>query len=147
MELILKYIADDKKLIFEFPDGVSKDKLLKLLGECVKNSNGYAKVSIGRVYRQRTTGERSQNNLFHFLCSVIAQYTGNDMGDVKNGLKDMAVNRGYPYYVNPISRKVTGRSSASVDTVQMSMLIDTAYQYIAENDIPVPPNPYEGHDE
>ena len=50
------------------------------------------------------------------------------MGDVKNGLKDMAVNRGYPYYVNPISRKVTGRSSASVDTVQMSMLIDTAYQ-------------------
>lgn len=144
MELILKNIEDRKKLVFEYPDGICKDKLLKILADCKNNSNGYVKVTVGKVYRKRTTGERSQNNLFHFLCQVIAKNTGNDMADVKSGLKDMAVNRGYPYSVNPISKKIVGKSTANVDTVQMSLLIDTAYQYIAENDIPVPPNPYEG---
>lgn len=123
---------------FEKPERQYQETLNKLLADCDKN-NGYVCVTLDKPYKPRTTGEGSQNNLFWFLATAIAKHTGSDIDEVEQGLKDKAINRGYPYHINSVSHKPTGDSMTTVNTVQMSYLIDVAYEEIAEQGIVLPP--------
>ena len=84
----------------------------------------------------RTTGWRSQNHHFNGHCAQIARETGNDMIDVKAGVKLRAIKRGFP---EPRVVKVKGRvavevlkSEADCTTIECSYLIEEAHQVADE---------------
>lgn len=136
---VLKHIADGERLVFEYPSSAYKQKLMQILDVCGKKTNDYVTVTVNRPYKRRTQGEKSQNNLFYKLVTIIAQETGNEIEDVKDGAKERAVARGYPYRINPLTNKLKPFSSANVNTVQMSYLIDACYEIIAELGVILPP--------
>lgn len=141
MKILVKHRGG---LSFDYPVGSVGERLDKLLAKCDTNADGYVVLDVSFPYRQRTTGERSQNNLLHFLIAEIAKATGNDITDVKDGIKERAVKRGYPYHVNRLTNAIKPYSTTMIDTVQCSMLIEECYQLIAEYGIILPPNPYAG---
>lgn len=142
MKILVKH---KEGMCFDWPADTVKDKLAKLLSKCDDVANGYVVLDVSFPYKQRTTGERSQNNLLHFLLTEIAKETGNDINDVKDGIKERAIKRGYPYHVNPLTNAIKPYSTTMINTVQCSMLIDECYQLIAEYGIVLPP--YGGEDE
>ena len=120
-------------IIFQFPSKAVKQKMLDLFELAREKSNGYMTIDFGRVYKSRTTGEGSQNNLFYELCTEICKETGNDLEDVKDALKEKAcARRSYPYEVNKMTGRIRPYSTTKVDTVQMAGLIEEAYQLCAE---------------
>ena len=120
-------------IIFQFPSKAVKQKMLDLFELAREKSNGYMTIDFGRVYKSRTTGEGSQNNLFYALCTEICKETGNDLEDVKDALKEKAcARRSYPYEVNKMTGRIRPYSTTKVDTVQMAGLIEEAYQLCAE---------------
>ena len=125
-------------IIFQFPSKAVKQKMLDLFELARERSNGYMTIDFGRVYKSRTTGEGSQNNLFYELCTEICKETGNDLEDVKDALKERAIKRGYPYKVNPINNQIKPFSTTKVNTVEMGYLIDEEKQLCAELGIVLP---------
>lgn len=132
MNIVVRHIENEECLCFAFPSEPYKSKLMETIKECYKNNNGYVCLTVGKPRRSRTTGPNSQNNLFYRLVTLIAMDTGNEIEDVKKGIKDRALKRGYPYKINPISQKVTPLSTTLVDTVQMGYLIEECYEVMAE---------------
>ena len=126
-------------IIFQFPSKAVKQKMLDLFELARERSNGYMTIDFGRVYKSRTTGEGSQNNLFYELCTEICKETGNDLEDVKDALKERAIKRGYPYKINPNNNQIKPFSTTKVNTVEMGYLIDEAKQECAELGIVLEP--------
>lgn len=143
MRLILKYKPIQNVLSFELPSESYKQKLRELVQKCIKKYNGYISLELNPPYKPRTTGDLSQNNLIWWLFTQIADETGNDIEDVEQGIKERAIRRGYPYSINAISGAMKPYSMTKVNTVQMSYLIDEAYQVVAELGITLPPPPSE----
>lgn len=129
-------------IIFQFPSKAVKQKMLDLFELAREKSNGYMTIDFGRVYKSRTTGKGSQNNLFYELCTEICKETGNDLEDVKDALKERAIKRNYPYSVNKLTGRIRPYSTTQVDTKQMSALIDEALQLCAELGIVIDENEY-----
>lgn len=119
-------------LAFPMPDEPYRSRLKEVLDRCWEKSNGFVSITIERPYKPRTTGEKSQNNKFYALVTQIAKETGNDIEDVKNGVKERAIKRGYPYSINPISKSIQPYSTTKVNTVEMSYLIEECIQVCAE---------------
>ena len=119
-------------ILFQFPSKAVKQKMLDLFELAREKSNGYMTIDFGRVYKSRTTGEGSQNNLFYELATEICKETGNDITDVKDYLKERAVKRGYPYEINKLTGRIRPYSTTRVDTKQMSALIEETLQLCAE---------------
>lgn len=133
VKVVLRNIRDKDKISFELPsDKVYLQKINEILDNCHKNSNGYVSVEINRPYKPRTTGEGSQNNKFYALVTEIAKETGNDIEDVKDGVKERALKRGYPYTTNPFTGKIKPYSTTKINTVEMSYLIDECIQLCSE---------------
>ena len=122
----------EKGILFQFPSKAVKQKMLDLFELAREKSNGYMTIDFGLVYKSRTTGEGSQNNLFYELCTEICKETGNDLEDVKDALKERAIKRNYPYSVNKLTGRIRPYSTTQVDTKQMSALIEEALQLCAE---------------
>lgn len=136
--LVLKHHKDKTDCIcFDNPTTQYKAKVDKLLQGC---KDGYACVTLEKPYKPRTTGVGSQNNLFWRLATIIANHTGGDISDVEQGLKDKAIAKGYPYHINPVTHRPSGDSMKGINTVEMSYLIDTAYEECAEQGIILTPN-------
>ena len=55
-------------------------------------------------------------------------------------MKDKAIAKGYPYHINPVTHRPSGDSMKGINTVEMSYLIDTAYEECAEQGIILTPN-------
>lgn len=127
-------------IIFQFPSKAVKQKMLDLFELAREKSNGYMTIDFGRVYKSRTTGKGSQNNLFYELVTEICKETGNDLEDVKDALKERAIKRNYPYSVNKMTGRIRPYSTTQVDTKQMSALIEEALQLCAELGIVVDEN-------
>ena len=125
-------------IIFQFPSKAVKQKMLDLFELAREKSNGYMTIDFGRVYKSRTTGKGSQNNLFYELATEICKETGNDITDVKDYLKERAVKRGYPYEINKLTGRIRPYSTTRVDTKQMSALIEETLQLCAELGIVLP---------
>jgi hypothetical protein len=119
-------------ILFQFPSKAVKQKMLDLFELAREKSNGYMTIDFGRVYKSRTTGKGSQNNLFYELATEICKETGNDITDVKDYLKERAVKRGYPYEINKLTGRIRPYSTTRVDTKQMSALIEETLQLCAE---------------
>lgn len=142
MKLVTKQVLSEDCLIIELPPEPYKSKLVQVLEKCNKKCNGYVSIDIERPYKSRTTGEGSQNNLFWILCTKIANEVGDDsrgMEDTENGIKMRALSRGYPYHISKITGEKIPSSMTTVNTVEMSYLIDTAYEICAELDISLEP--------
>jgi hypothetical protein len=128
----------EKGILFQFPSKAVKQKMLDLFELAREKSNGYMTIDFGRVYKSRTTGKGSQNNLFYELATEICKETGNELEDVKDALKERAIKRGYPYKINPINNQIKPFSTTKINTVEMGYLIDEAKQLCAELGIVLP---------
>lgn len=136
--LILKHIPKSDYLSFEKPEKQFQESINNILKLCEKKY-GYVCVTLEPPYKPRTTGEKSQNNLFWKLATIIAKETGSSLGEIESGLKYRALAKGYPYHINVVTRKPEPESMTKINTVEMGYLIDTAYEYIAELGIVLPP--------
>lgn len=128
LKVCLKHRIEDEKLIFELPEEPYKSKLLELSELCNKKSNGFCTVTINRVYKPRTTGQGSQNNLAWKLITIIANEVGEDVTEIERQAKIKAISKGYPYHVSKITGEPIPESMKKIDTVQCSYLIDTLYE-------------------
>lgn len=137
--LVLKHRNDVSDCIaFEKPEKQFQEKINSIFEKCEKKG-GYVCLTIEQPYKPRTTGDKSQNNLIWKLITIIANETGNSIEDVESGLKEKAINKGYPYHINKVTGKPTGNSMRTINTVECSYLIDTAYEVIADLGIVLPP--------
>lgn len=138
--VILQYQEIEGMLCFSKPSAEFMFRVQQVLDKCKDKNNGYVAVTLDKPRKPRTTGEGSQNNLFWELCTKIANEVGDDsdgMRDTENGIKMRALSRGYPFRVNKLTGEKVPESMTKVDTVQMSYLIDTAYQICSELNINV----------
>ena len=81
--------------------------------------------------KPRTTGWKSQNHHINGHCQQIAMGTGCSFSAVKERMKELAIDRGYPIETLP-DGAVKARSEADVDTVAAAALIDTIHQFADE---------------
>ena len=88
-------------------------------------------VTLDKPYKSRTTGEGSQNNLFWKLVQYISNENGEEPKIVERDLKVKAIAKGYPYHVSKITGQPEPESMTKINTVEMSYLIDTAYEVCA----------------
>ena len=130
----------DKGLLLHYPDDGFKNKIIQLWNSAKKRFNGYLTVEIEKPYPARTTGKGSQNNLIWRLISVICSETGDTPQETELDLKLKATGKGYPYHVSAITGRMIPESMTKINTVQMSYLIDTAYEVIAFLGITLEPN-------
>lgn len=128
LKVCLKHKIENNKLIFELPEEPYKTKLLELSELCNKKSNGFCTVTINRVYKPRTIGKNSQNNLAWKLITIIANEVGEDVNEIERQAKIKAISKGYPYHVSKITGEPVPESMKKIDTVQCSYLIDTLYE-------------------
>ena len=118
-------------LLFNFPSQAVKSEMLHLYEGAKEKYSSYMTIDINKPYKSRTTGEGSQNNLFWKLVDYIIKETGEDAKETENALKLKAISKGYPYHINKITGQPVPESMTKVNTVEMSYLIDTAYEVIA----------------
>lgn len=147
MKFVSKAEKKETGVFIKYPDRVFKQKIEKLLEDSEEKTGGYISVNLDKVYRPRTIGVGSQNNLIWKLIAVIAEAVGDDspkMIDTENGIKDRAISRGYPTRLNKFTKKLEPKSMTEINTVECSYLIDTAYQIISELGIVLPPQLIQG---
>ena len=99
---------------------------------CEEKYGGYIRLEMSPPYKGRTTGENSQNNLIWKLITLIAEETGNELGDVEEAVKERATRRGYPFHVNKITGKMNPESMTKINTVEAGYLIDELLQICSE---------------
>ena len=118
----------EKGLLLHYPNESFKMAIIKLWNSAKKRFNGYLSIDVERPYPARTTGKGSQNSLFWKLVAYISNETGDTPEAVELDLKLKAVAKGYPYHVSRITGRMIPESMTKINTVQMSYLIDTAYE-------------------
>ena len=121
----------EQGLLLQYPSEAIKQEILHLWNSGKDRYNGYLTVELKNPYKSRTTGEGSQNNLFWKLVEYIIKETGEDARVTENDLKMKAISRGYPYHISKITGQLVPESMTKINTVEMSYLIDTAYEVIA----------------
>lgn len=131
MKLVCKAEARYDGLTLYYPSEDIREQLYRLMDGANKKFGGFVSVDIKKPYKARTTGKGSQNSLFWRLAEYISNDTGEDITSVENDLKLRAIKRGYPYRVSKITGQPKPYSMTEIDTVQMSYLIDTAYEVCA----------------
>lgn len=139
-KFILKLSDKNDRLVFEYPQEPYKSKIKQILSVCESKCNSYVSLDIKRPYKPRTTGIGSQNNLFWKLVTIIAEFCGDDsegMSDTEYGIKMRALAKGYPFHISKLTGEKIPESTTKINTVEMSYLIDTAYQICAELGITV----------
>lgn len=118
-------------LTFPMPVEPYRSRLQEVLDRCWEKSNGFVSITIDRPYKPRTTGEKSQNNLFWKIATIISNETGEDVKEIERQLKMKAISKGYPYHVSKVTGEPVPESMTTINTVEMSYLIDTAYEVCA----------------
>ena len=118
-------------LLLQYPSESIKQEILHLWEGGKSKYNGYLTVELKNPYKSRTTGAGSQNNLFWKLVEYICKETGDDPKNTEADLKEKAIGKGYPYHISKITGRPVPESMTKINTVEMSYLIDTAYEVIA----------------
>ena len=131
MKLVCQIGKTENGIELYYPSLAVKSELLRLLESVQSKYNSYVSIEIKKPYKPRTTGKNSQNNLFWKLVEIIADETGEELHVIENELKQKAITKGYPSHISKISGKPIPESTTKVNTVEMSYLIDTAYEVIA----------------
>lgn len=128
MKYVLKAESIENGIILYYPDKAIKQKLNDIVKAVKEKYNGYLTVDIQKPYKSRTTGKNSQNNLFWKLVQLISNETGEDVTDIERDLKIKAIAKGYPYHLSKLTGQPIPESTTKINTVEMSYLIDTAYE-------------------
>ena len=131
MKFVCYTTPTEKGLLLEYPSESIKAGILHQWNSGKEKYKGYMTVELKNPYKSRTTGKGSQNNLFWKLVQYITDETGEDPQEIERTLKMKAVGRGYPYHTSKISGQPVPESMTKINTVEMSYLIDTAYEVIA----------------
>lgn len=109
---------------------------LKKVAEASKT--GMVHVLVETPKRRRTTGAGSQNAHLNGHIQQICEVTGNDFGDVKKYVKQMAIPMGYPMLkrrgipVYDLWGQPVGISERDCDSAQCGFLIDCVHRLAAE---------------
>jgi len=134
-----KVIVEDNSLTVLLPEGF-QSSIEQLLGK----KQGWIHLHVGTPQKQRSTGPRSENNLIHGSCALIAEQLGylETMGKgqateyVKDAMKRMAVgSRGYPTTFNEIDGHEEPMSLAYATSEQAQMVIDTILDFCSFQDL------------
>lgn len=104
---------------------------VQILSDRAESNGGYIQVRLALPQRPRTTGWRSQNHHINGHIQQITMETGNSFSAVKERMKELSLDRGYPFETLP-DRSIKPRSEADIDVVQAGYLIDTIHQFAAE---------------
>ena len=88
-------------------------------------------TTISVADKNRTTGERSQNHHINGHIQTIAQETGSSFGAVKEHVKKLAIDRGYPF-MELRDGTILPCSESDITTVQAGFLIEAIHQFAAE---------------
>ena len=131
MKFVCYTMPAEKGLLLQYPSESIKQEILHLWEGGKEKYNGFLSVELKNPYKSRTTGKGSQNNLFWKLVQYITDETGEDPQEIERTLKMKAIGRGYPYHTSKISGQPVPESMTKINTVEMSYLIDTAYEVIA----------------
>ena len=153
MKFVCYTEVQEKGLLLHFPTMAIKSEILHQWEKSKEKYNCYFSVELKMPYKSRTTGKGSQNNLFWKLVEIICNENGEEPKETERQLKEKAIAKGYPYHVSTITGKPVPESMTKINTVEMSYLIDTAYEVIAflgiilEPDLkPAPQNETENYD-
>lgn len=131
MKFVCYTEMQEKGLLLHFPTMAVKTEILHQWQKSKEKHNCYFTVELKLPYKSRTTGEGSQNNLFWKLVQIICDETGEEPKEIERQLKEKAIGKGYPYHVSKITGQPVPESMTKINTVEMSYLIDTAYEVIA----------------
>lgn len=131
MKFVCYARPEEKGLVLEYPSESIKQEILHLWESGKEKYNGFLSVELKNPYKSRTTGKGSQNNLFWKLVEYICKETGDDPLATEQDLKIKAIGKGYPYHTSKITGQPVPESMTKINTVEMSYLIDTAYEVIA----------------
>ena len=117
-----------------FQLNLEQDTMLRKLFvhyEIIKKKPPYYKLTITQPYKPRTTGWKSQNHHINGHCQQIAMETGNSFSAVKERMKELAIDRGYPIETLP-DGSIKPKSETEISTEEAGYLIDTIHQFAAE---------------
>lgn len=89
------------------------------------------RVHIASQWIPRTTGWKSQNHHINGHIQQICQETGNSFTAVKECMKMLAIDRGYPIEKLPNDMPFP-KSEADINTTEAGYLIDTIHQFADE---------------
>lgn len=117
-------------LLLHYPSASVKAEIIHLWQGAKDKYNGFMNVTLEKPYKSRTTGEGSQNSLFWKLVQIICNEIGEDPKDIERDLKERATAKGYPYHVSKLGKMIP-ESMTKINTVEMSYLIDTAFEVCA----------------
>lgn len=131
MKIVCYVEPKENGLFLKYPSLSVKSELLHLWEGVKDKYNGFMTLTLDKPYKPRTTGEGSQNNLFWKLVQIICNEIGEDPKEIEREIKLKAIAKGYPYHVSKITGEPIPESMTKINTVEMSYLIDTAYEIIA----------------
>lgn len=131
MKIVCYVEPKENGLLLKYPSLSVKSELLHLWEGVKDKYNGFMTLTLDKPYKSRTTGEGSQNNLFWKVVQIICNETGEDPKEIEREIKLKAIAKGYPYHVSKITGEPIPESMTKINTVEMSYLIDTAYEIIA----------------
>ena len=131
MKIICKTEIKENGLLLLYPSKAVKEQVVHFAESVNKAYNGYMTAELKKPYKSRTTGEGSQNNLFWKLVEIICNENGEEPSVTEYDLKIKAIAKGYPYHISKITGQPSPESTTKINTVEMSYLIDTAYEVIA----------------
>ncbi len=102
----LKVYGDDKQGYgLRFPVDI-RPSFSAMCKEAKRIRNGFVTIKVTLPRRYKSTGQNSQNSLFHDNIGQIALETGNVFGTVKEYCKTMAVSMGYQQALDPDGNKL-----------------------------------------
>jgi len=106
-----------------------------LVDKVNKDYGDYIKLEMSPPYRARTTGKASQNAHIWGHIQQIAEFTGNEVDDIEDYIKQNAIKRGYPYKINKMTGQIKPCSMTEIDTVQAGYLIEELHKLASELEI------------
>lgn len=135
-------------LAFEPPTSkVLAESLRSLFALCADKHGGYVTVSFSIPRKKRTTGRHSQNAYIHGAAQCIAEYTGEEMENIKLFCKKRAIRQGYPVkrdnagniLFSPLDGEPIPESTSKISTIEAGYLIDELQILAGELGIILPP--------
>ena len=125
------YVDSDKRLIVP-------EELVETLA-LYRRQSRKLRVTISPVFEERT---KSQNAIFHASLRRLARLTGASLDHLKDEVKKLAVEMGYPVEMGPNGELVTDANgeliplpSHKASISDMKILIDALDQFCFDHDI------------
>ena len=132
---IESYSTKDGTLLLSVSDFGVRTMLKWLVELCEKKYGNYIKLEMSPPYRPRSTCVHGQNRHIHGHLQQIAEYTGYELDDIKDYVKNRALRRGYPTRQNPLTGEIKAMPTKYANTVEANYIIDELHQLAAELEI------------